>query len=267
MKSTHTCCLLAVDIGNTNITIGLFDIDKKRSACNPLKIWRLSTLEVRTADEYAITLINMLFYFGVDINKIKDVAIASVVPSLNVVFEELAKKYFGTNPCFINYKNSGGLVFAVKNPEEVGADRIANVVAAYRAYSCSCLVIDFGTATTFDCVNSKGEYVGGAIAPGSTMSAQALSLKTAQLPYVKMEKPMKSIGTTTIESMQSGLYFGYIGLVNELITRIKKEMEVKRIIATGGLVEPISNEIKEIEFVLPNLTLEGILAIWQKIKS
>ncbi|MDR3256875.1 MAG: type III pantothenate kinase [Endomicrobium sp.] len=255
---------LALDIGNTNITVGLFDMKKGKVLPKPLKVWRMSTIKERTSDEYATMLMDMFFYFEVDVKKVSDVAVASVVPSLSSVFEELVKKYFGKKTFFVSYKNSGGLIFAAGNQKEVGADRIAAVVAAHSICEGGCIVIDFGTATTFDCIDFKGIYMGGAIAPGPAISAQALSLKTAQLPQVEMRKPLKSIGTTTVECIQSGLYFGYIGLVKELITRIKKEMKVKHIIATGGLAGIVSSEIKEIEIILPDLILEGIRIIWEK---
>lgn len=255
---------LALDIGNTNITIGLFDMKKMKVLGNPLKVWRISTIDGQTSDEYAMILMDMFFYSGYYTKQISNVAVASVVPSLNAVFEDLVKKYFNKKVFFVNHKNCGGLVFAVGNPKEAGADRIANVTAAYSMCGGGCVVIDFGTATTFDCIDSKGRYIGGAIAPGPAISAQSLSLKTAQLPQVEMEKRSKAIGTSTVECIQAGLYFGYVGLVKELILRIKKEMKVKHMIATGGLAELMSSEISTVEAILPNLTLEGIRIIWEK---
>ncbi|MDR3275363.1 MAG: type III pantothenate kinase [Endomicrobium sp.] len=255
---------LALDIGNTNITTGLFDVKNGNVLLKPLKIWRMSTRKGQTCDEYATMLMNMFFYSGFDAKKINDVAVASVVPSLNVVFGELIKKYFKKNTFFVNHKNNGGIVFAAENPKEIGADRIANVMAAYSLYGGGCVVIDFGTATTFDCIDSRGRYLGGAIAPGPVIVAQSLSLKSAQLPQIEMKKPLKSIGSNTVECMQSGLYFGYVGLVKELIAKIKKEMEVKHIIATGGLAALMLSDVKEIEIILPDLTLEGIRIIWEK---
>ena len=255
---------LALDIGNTNITIGLFNIQNGKVLPGPLKVWRMFTVKEQTSDEYATMLMNMFFYCGFDAKKVTSIAIASVVPSLNFVFEDLVKNYFGTKVFFINHINSGGIVFNVPNPKEVGADRIADAVAVYSMYESSCVIIDFGTATTFDCIDEKGRYIGGAISPGPAISAQSLSLKTAQLPQVEMKKPLKSIGNTTVECIQSGLYFGYIGLVKELIGRIKNELELKHIIATGGLADLIVSEIKEIEIILPNLTLEGIRIIWER---
>jgi type III pantothenate kinase len=255
---------LALDVGNTNITVGLFAMKDEKVLPEPLRVWRMSTVKEQTSDEYAALLMDMFFYAGFDVKKISNFAVASVVPSLNTVFEELIKKYFKKKIFFVNQRNCGELVFAAGNSKETAADRIANVVAAYSVYRDSCVVIDFGTATTFDCINSEGIYIGGAIAPGPAISAQLLNLKTELLPCVKMEKPLKSIGLTTVECMQSGLYFGYIGLVKELIVRIKKEMEVKHIIATGGLAELVFDEIEEIEVILPYLTLMGIRIVWGK---
>jgi type III pantothenate kinase len=255
---------LALDIGNTNITIGLFNIQNGKVLPGPLKVWRMSTIKEQTSDEYATMLMDMFFYSGFDAKKVTYIGIASVVPSLNLVFEDLVRNYFGEKAFFINHINSGGIVFNVPNPKEVGADRIADAVAAYSMYGVGCVIIDFGTATTFDCIDEKGRYIGGAIAPGPAISVQSLSLKTAQLPQVEMKKPLKSIGNTTVECIQSGLYFGYIGLVKELLGRIKNEMELKHIIATGGLADLMVGEIKEIEIILPNLTLEGIRIIWER---
>ncbi|GHT17959.1 type III pantothenate kinase [Endomicrobiia bacterium] len=256
---------LALDIGNTNITVGLFAMKDKKVLPEPLKVWIMSTVKERTFDEYATLLMNMLFYDGFDAKQLSNFAVASVVPSLNAVFEELIKKYFGKKTFFVNSKNCGGLVFAAGNSKETGADRIANVVAAYSVYGDSCIVIDFGTATTFDCINSEGIYIGGAIAPGPSISARLLNLKTEQLPRVEVKKPLKSIGLTTVECMQSGLYFGYTGLVKELIARIKSEMKIKHIIATGGLAGLMFDEIEEIEIILPYLTLSGVRIVWEKV--
>jgi len=180
------------------------------------------------------------------------------------VFEELLEKYFGEKAFFINYENSGGLVFSAGNSKETGADRIADAVAAYSIYGGSCVVVDFGTATTFDCIDSVGRYIGGAIAPGLIASAQSLSLRTALLPQIEIKKPSKLIDANTVGCMQAGLYFGYVGLVKEIIARIKTEMEVKHVVATGGLAGLVSSEVKEIETILPDLTLEGIRIIWEK---
>ena len=254
---------LALDIGNTNITVGLFEFDGQKVKKNPVKVWRMSTAKRRSADEYGILLMDIFYYSGFNAKDVSCVAVASVVPSLNTVFEEFVKKYFNKKIFFINHINNGGLKIS-GNPKEAGADRIADAVAAYAAYGGGTIVIDFGTAATFDCIDLKGKYLGGAIAPGPAISAQSLSLKTAQLPQVEMKKPFRAIGNNTVECIQAGLYFGYVGLIKEIIARIKKEMKVNHIIATGGLAELMSGEIKDIEAVCPDLTLEGIRIIWEK---
>ncbi|AKL97536.1 type III pantothenate kinase [Endomicrobium proavitum] len=255
---------LAIDIGNTNITLGLFDVKGKKILSGAKKVWRMSTIKGQTSDEYATMLMDMFYYSGFDAKKVEQVAIASVVPSLNRVFTELVEDYFHKKAFFVNHINSGGLKFGNVNPKEAGADRIADVVAAVALYGGGCIIIDFGTATTFDCVDLQGKYVGGAIAPGPAISAQSLSLKTAQLPQVEMKKPAKAVGTSTVECIQSGLYFGYIGLIKEIIARIKKEMKIKNIISTGGLAGLMTEEIKEIKINAPDLTLEGIRIIFER---
>lgn len=256
--------LLALDIGNTNITAGLFRREKEKYAKYPVKVWRMSTHKDRTEDEYAALLMDLFYYCGYSAKDVSNVAAASVVPALNNVFEALVKKYFNKKAFFVDYKNNGGLKFGYGNAQEAGADRIADAVAAYSLYGGGTVVIDFGTATTFDCIDLKGKYLGGSIAPGPAVSARSLNLKTARLPQVEMKKPSHAIGSDTVECIQSGLYFGYIGLIKEILSRIKKEMKVNHIIATGGLAELMSGEIKEIEDICPELTLEGIRIIWEK---
>ncbi|MDR3113570.1 MAG: type III pantothenate kinase [Endomicrobium sp.] len=258
---------LAIDIGNTNITLGLFGINDGKTVSGPKRIWRMSTIKGQTSDEYATMLMDMFFYSGYDGKSVKYVGIASVVPSLNSVFEDLVTNYFHKKAFFVNHVNNGGLEFATSNPKETGADRIADAVAAYSLFGGGTVIIDFGTATTFDCIDLKGRYIGGAIAPGPMISAQSLSIKTAQLPQVEMKKPQDVIGKNTVECIQSGLFFGYVGLIKELIARIKKEMKVKLIIATGGLAPLMIDEIKEIYLNCPDLTLEGIRIIWERHKG
>ncbi|MDR1952042.1 MAG: type III pantothenate kinase [Elusimicrobiota bacterium] len=257
--------ILIFDIGNTNITIGLFDDDKNQT--NAKKVWRISSIRSQTADEYAIMLMDLFHYSGIKFSDIKYCAGASVVPHLNGAFEELAEKYLKQKIFFINSDNCAGLEFLVKNPKEVGADRIANAAAAFHLFGGESVVIDFGTATTFDCIDKDGKYLGGAIALGPSNAAKSLSLKTAQLPHVEIKKVSSAIGKSTVECIQSGLYIGYIGLIKEIILRIKNEMIVKHIVATGGLAYTIASEIKEIEKICPDLTLYGIKLIWEKSRK
>jgi type III pantothenate kinase len=256
--------LLVVDIGNTNIKMGLFDLKEGGGA---KKVWRLSTIKNQTADEYAILIMDMFNYLDIDIKSIEAIAMASVAPSLNTSFKELTKKYFGKDIFIIDSEHCAGLRFSVENKTTVGADRIANSVAAYNRFGGGVIVIDFGTAITFDCIDLQGSYLGGAIALGPEVAAQSLSAKTAQLPHIEMKATNCAIGDTTQKCIQAGLYFGYIGLIKELIFRSKKEMQVNHIIATGGLAKLISDEIAEIEEICPNLTLDGIKIIWQAENS
>lgn len=261
---------LAIDIGNTNITLGLFKMSSGKIDDKPFQIWRIATSKKKTADEYAIKILDIFYYSKIDITKeqIQSVAIASVVPSLDNVFADLTKRYFKKDALFISNKNSGGLKFQYNNPEEVGADRIADAVAAYERYKSAAIVIDFGTATTFDCIDKNGCYLGGVITAGPLISAEALTQKTAKLPQVNLSMPAKIIGRTTVEGIQSGLYYGYIGLVKEILHRIKNEMNEDKIkvIATGGLSYLMVKEMEDIEEVIPELTLEGIKLIASKQK-
>ena len=259
---------LAIDIGNTNITLGLFKFNGNKIEDKPFQIWRIATSKKKTADEYAIKILDIFYYSKIDISKeqIKAVAIASVVPSLDNVFADLTKRYFKKDAMFITNKRAGGLKFSYNNPEEVGADRIADAVAVYERYRTASVVIDFGTATTFDCIDKDGNYLGGVITAGPLISAEALTQRTAKLPQVTLNMPAKIVGRTTVECIQSGLYYGYIGLVKEILHRIKNEMgeENIKIIATGGLSYLMVKEMEDIEGVIPELTLEGIKIIWEK---
>jgi type III pantothenate kinase len=261
---------LAIDIGNTNITLGLFKINNDVIEEKPFQIWRIATSKKKTADEYAIKILDIFYYSKIDITKqqIKAVAIASVVPSLDNIFADLTRKYFKKEAFFVTSKRSGGLKFLYNNPDEVGADRIADAVAVYERYKTASIVIDFGTATTFDCINKEGSYLGGVITAGPLISAEALTQKTAKLPQVNLSMPAKIVGRSTVECIQSGLYYGYIGLVKEILHRIKNEMNDDniKVIATGGLSYLMVKEMEDIESVIPELTLEGIKIIWEKEK-
>ena len=259
---------LAIDIGNTNITLGLFKFDNNKIEEKPFQIWRIATSKKKTADEYAIKILDIFYYSKIDITKqqIKAIAIASVVPSLDNIFTNLAKRYFKNDVFFVNSKHCANLKFLYNNPQEVGADRIADAVAVYEKYKTAAIVIDFGTATTFDCVDKNGAYLGGVITAGPQISAEALTQKTAKLPQVNINMPAKIIGRTTEECIQSGLYYGYIGLVKEILHRIKNEMMANniKVIATGGLSYLMVKEMEEIDDVVCELTLEGIKIIWEK---
>jgi len=254
--------LLTIDIGNTNITLGVFKIKSGKALKGPLKIWRLSTDRNTTSDEYALRILDLFKYSLIEYKYVKAVAIASVVPYLDEVFEEISEKAFAKKPFFVEATKQSYLKLSYDNPKEIGADRIADAVAAYEFYGGPIIVIDFGTATTFDCISGKKEYLGGAIFPGIRVSAESLARKTAKLPLVEIKKTNKIIGKSTISGIQSGLYFGYVGLVKELIEGINKEMPNPKVIATGGLAPLITKDIKAVKAIVPELTLEGIRIIW-----
>ncbi|MCX5777882.1 MAG: type III pantothenate kinase [Elusimicrobia bacterium] len=256
--------LLAIDIGNTNITIGIFQQGRGCYIKGPVKIWRLSTDKNRTAEEYGISLLDLFHYSGIDPEKISGVAAGSVVPSLDGIFADIATTYFHKKIFFVTGATATMLKMRFPNPGEVGADRLCDAVAANAFFGCPSIVIDFGTATTFDCIDATGAYRGGAIAPGPGISAESLAARTAKLPRVDMVKPAKAIGTSTVESIQSGLYFGYVGLVKEILKRLTAELGgTPAVIATGGLAGLIVPEIKEVKKIVPELTLEGIRLIFE----
>jgi len=257
--------LLAIDIGNTNITIGIFKYASGRPVKGPLETWRLSTNRAMTEDEYGTKILDLFHYALIETAEIKAIAVANVVPSLDAAFEKMGRKYFKKTPFFITSKSMPKIDILYEKPEEIGADRVANAVAAYAFYGGPVIVLDFGTATTFDCISRKGEYLGGAIAPGPGISAESLARYTAKLPVVEIAKPDKAVGKSTESAMRSGLFFGYIGLIKEILSRLKKEMNgTPYVIATGGLAGLIVPEVKEVKRIVPELTLEGIRIVWDK---
>jgi type III pantothenate kinase len=251
--------LLALDIGNTNIAVGVFE-EKEL-----YKHWKVESDKEKTHDEYSIMLFNLFSMSGIDISEIKNVIISSVVPPLTPVFQSVSRELFQKKPLVVGPGLKTGMPILYENPLEVGADRIVSAVAAFENYGGPCIVVDFGTATTFDTVSSKGEYLGGAIAPGIQIAAEALYLKTAKLPRIEIIKPAKAIGRTTVTSMQSGLYHGYIGLVSNIIEKIRRELgDQVRVVATGGFASLICREIPSIEFNNPYLVLEGLRILYGK---
>jgi type III pantothenate kinase len=254
--------LLAVDIGNTNITLGLFRPGQRSVGVS----WRLSTRSRSTADEYGIKIMDFFHYAGCDAAEVNGIAVASVVPPLDPVFREMTAKYFRCRTFFIEPGINLGLRVLYDNPAEVGADRVVNAAAAFERVKGSCIVVDFGTATTFDCVTRRGDYMGGVIAPGPGMAAEALAQRTAKLPLLgAFEKPRRVVGKNTVESMNAGLFYGYLGLTREILLRLKKEMGGKpRVLATGGLASLLAPHLKEIQQVLPDLTLEGLRLLWER---
>lgn len=254
--------LLAIDIGNTNTSIGVFKGETLAAH------WRMATVRDRTADETGVLVRQMFTLAGIDFQKITAVIIASVVPPLNQAFQKTSEKYFGQTAIFVDNKLNLGLKILYNPPADVGADRIVDAVAAIKKYGAPCIVVDFGTATTFDAINENGEYLGGIITPGITISSDALFGRTAKLPRVEIKKPEKVIGDSTVGSIQSGLYYGYAGLVDGILRRMISELgKNTQVIATGGLAPLIAEGSELIETIDENLMLEGLRLIYEKIKS
>ena len=251
--------LLAFDVGNTTVAVGLFRGRKL------VKSWKIKTDSDKTSDEYGAVLLDLMQVAGLAAGKVTGAIISSVVPPLTPVIEEVCRTFFATTASVVGPGLKTGMPILYENPLEVGADRITASVAAFEKYGGPLIVLDFGTATTFDAVSAKGEYLGGAIAPGIRISAEALYLKTARLPRIEIRKPKRAIGRTTVSSMQSGLYFGYIGLVTKTIEEIRKELgRDARVIATGGFGGQIASELTQIEAYEPDLVLEGLRIIHER---
>ncbi|WP_243373334.1 type III pantothenate kinase [Geotalea sp. SG265] len=251
--------LLVIDVGNSNIVLGIYDESRL------VRDWRISTDKSKTPDEYGI-LVNELFRLaGIDFSRITDIIISSVVPTLTGVLEKLSLQYFGFKPYVIGPGIKTGMSIHYDNPKEVGADRIVNAVAGYEKHHGALIIVDFGTATTFDYVNKRGEYCGGAIAPGLVISMEALFQKASKLPRVEITKPPVIVAKNTVNSMQAGIFYGYVGLVDGIVTRMKGEgKENPKVIATGGLAGLIAPESTTIEEVDEYLTLEGLRILYQR---
>lgn len=249
--------LLVVDIGNSSTSLGIFERDN-------LKVnWHIATGIHRMADEYSVILLGLMKQQGISAEDIKKVALLSVVPPLVAVFEEMFQRYFGISPLVVEAGIKTGVKIKMDNPREVGADRIANAAAAHRLYSGPVIVVDMGTATTFDTISAEGDYLGGAIAPGIDTAAEAMFERAAVLPRIELSRPKKVIGTSTVGAMQSGFLYGYVDLVDGLIGRIKKELgQPAKVVATGGYAGLIAGESKLIDEVNPNLTLIGLRLIY-----
>lgn len=248
--------LLAIDIGNTNIAFGVFDGETLRAT------WSVATDINKTADEYAVLLLNLLPREGLALSDIDHVGIACVVPPLLTIFDELSQRYFKIPPLIVGPGVKTGVSICTDNPREVGADRVVNTAAAHHLYGGPLIVIDFGTATTLDAVSKEGDYLGGAIAPGIGIAAEALFERASKLPRVELIPPQHAIGKNTVTTMQSGIIFGYVGLIEGLVTRIKQELGGEAyVVATGGLAEVIATETKVIDTVDMHLTLLGLRLI------
>jgi len=254
--------LLAIDVGNTVTTLGVFEGDELRAT------WHIATNIHRKADEHAALLLNLLHHQGLDTSAINEAALCSVVPPVIATYEDLLQRYFHVSPLVVGAGVKTGVRIRMDNPREVGADRIVDAAAAHHLYGGPVIITDLGTATTFDAVSKEGDYLGGAIAPGINIATEALFQQAAMLPRVELVRPKHAIGTNTIAAMQSGIIFGYVGLIEGIIARFQRELGGKaKVVATGGYAELIAKETKAIDVVNLDLTLIGLRLIYQMNKA
>jgi type III pantothenate kinase len=257
--------LLVLNVNNTNTVIAVYTLNADGLTGELRATWRISTRQGQTADEYGILVRNLLASEGVESAAIRGIIIASVVPPVDWILRQFCERYFGHKPLFIEPGVKTGLPILTDNPSEVGADRVANCVGAFHRYGGPTIVVDFGTATNFDVVSKKGEFIGGAISPGLNISAEALFARAARLPRVEIRRPAKIIGTNTVDNLQIGLFWGHIGLVDSILERMIAELGTEtKCVATGGLAHLIARESKYISEVNDLLTLEGLRLIYDR---
>ncbi len=250
--------LLCIDLGNTNITLGLYDGNDLHSH------WRIKTDHYKMPDEYGMLFFNLFAHAGRQPQNVTGICMCSVVPPLTGALEQMCTLYFGQEPLIVDVGVKTGVRIRYDNPYEVGADRVVDAAAVYQLYGGPACVVDFGTATTFDAISREGDYLGGAIAPGIGIASEALFSKAAKLTRVDLVRPPRPIGTNTVHAMQSGLIFGYVGLVEGMVARFRAELgDDMRVIGTGGLAEIIARETNVIQAVDPWLTLKGLRIVWE----
>ncbi len=272
--------LLALDVGNTNTVLGLFRLSVEPSAPGAptparseeerelVAHWRVTTHRAQTSDEYGVLFGNLFQMSGISVDEVHHIIISSVVPPVESTLRRVCEKYFHLQPIFVEPGIKTGMPVLVDNPAELGADRLVNAIAAYERYGGPCIVVDFGTATTFDVISAKGEYLGGAISPGLGISADALFSRAARLGRVDIKRPAKVIGTNTVTHLQSGLYYGYIGLVDGIIERMIAELGAPaQVIATGGLAKQISQDSRYIAQIDDMLTLDGLRILFDRNRT
>jgi type III pantothenate kinase len=272
--------LLAIDVGNTNTVLGLYRLDGEpgppaiglgRRGGNKPELaahWRITTHRTQTVDEYGVFFVNLFEMNGLAPSQVTHIIISSVVPPVESTLRQVCETYFHTQPLFVEPGIKTGMPILQETPADLGADRLVNAIAAFERYGGPCIVVDFGTATTFDVISAKGEYLGGAIAPGLGLSADALFSHAARLSRVDIKRPAKVIGTNTVTHLQSGLYYGYIGLVDSILERMVAELgEQPRVIATGGLARLIAEDSRFIAEIDDMLTLDGLLILFERNRT
>jgi type III pantothenate kinase len=264
--------LLAIDVGNTNTVLGLYNSESPELLAD----WRVTTHKNQTSDEYGVLFLSLFAMRQIDVSKISAIIVSSVVPPLDTTIRRLCERYFGLRPMFVEPGIKTGMPLLVDNPAELGADRIVNGVAAFARYGGPIIVVDFGTATTFDVISARGEYIGGVIAPGLGISADALFSRAAKLARVDVKRPARTIGTNTIAHLQSGLFYGYIGLVDGILERMLAEMQsgqpegsvaTPKVIATGGLAHMLHEDSKYITAIDDMLTLDGLRLLYERNRN
>ena len=253
--------LLAIDVGNTNVVLGIFDLTQGPDS--PLVCsWRLATSRERTVDEYGLSALALMRHQGIEAGQIQHVAISCVVPPLHPVLMSLSRNYFGVEAFYVEPGVRTGMKVLIDNPAELGADRLVNAVAGIEKFGAPLIIVDFGTATSYDVVNAKKEYLGGLISPGLKISAEALFQRASRLPRVEIAEPERLVGRNTIQAMQSGIFYGYVGMVEGILGRLLVECPGSNVAATGGLARVVAPHCSHITHIAPDLTLDGLRILW-----